>query len=258
MLGAEATSLLRKALDSPDPEVRADAARLLGGVENGDIQRILFDYFFTYVPQGPFVMGEGEFQRDVSVNGFYIGRYLVTNIQYKEFIDENPYHDAPEDWIDGIYPVGKDNYPVIYVSWHDAMAYCKWRQKVTGLGYRLPREEEWEKAARGVDSRIYPWGSNFDPEKCNTDEKGPLQTTTVGRYPEGVSPYGCYDMAGNVWEWVDSWYDKECNLMVIRGGAWGGYDTSADARCAARASSPPEERCDRIGFRVAISPVEGK
>lgn len=256
MLVPKAISLLKKALNSSDPEVRADAAKLLEGIEDEDIQRILFDYLFTYVPEGPFIMGEGATQRRVSIDGFYIGRYVVTNIQYKKFIDEDVHRPAPENWVNRMYPTGKDNYPVIYVSWYDAMAYCKWRHGVTGLSYRLPTEEEWEKAARGTDGRIYPWGNDFDANKCNTDEKGPLQTTTVGRYPEGVSPYGCYDMAGNVWEWTDSWYNRRQNLRVLRGGAWGGYDTSADARCASRGFSHPEERCDRMGLRVAISLVK--
>lgn len=253
MLDSRAIGLLKKALSSSNPEVRADAANLLERMRDKDIQGILFDYFFALVPEGPFNMGEGSDQREVFIHGFYIGKYLVTNCHYKKFIDENPEYKAPENWANRMYPTGRDNYPVVYVSWHDAVAYCEWKRKTTDLFYRLPTEEEWEKAARGTNGRTYPWGNDFDPDRCNTDEKGPLDTTTVGRYPEGVSPYGCYDMSGNVWEWTDSWYNKGKNLRVVRGSAWGGYDTNADARCAARGYSPPEQVDHTIGFRVAIS-----
>jgi formylglycine-generating enzyme required for sulfatase activity len=91
----------------------------------------------------------------------------------------------------------------VYVTWHDAMAYCRWLARVTGRAYRLPSEAEWEKAARGTDGRIWPWGNKWDSKRCNSREGGPGNTTPVGQYsPQGDSPYGCVDMAGNVWEWT--------------------------------------------------------
>ncbi len=203
----------------------------------------------VYIPETAFIMGSYEYNhekpiRKVKVNTFYIDRYPVTNAQYKEFVDATK-HPAPKHWEGGKIPAGKENHPVVCVSWHDAKAYCEWKSKVTGVKVRLPKEEEWELAGRGILGRRWPWGNEFDPEKCNAQESGVGNTTPVGKYEEGKSPYGCYDMAGNVWEWTDSWYDSsDC---FVRGGAW---CCSADGcRVADRDGDNPEFSDLDVGFR---------
>jgi iron(II)-dependent oxidoreductase len=135
------------------------------------------------------------------------------------------------------------------VTWHGATGYCKWRSKKEGITYCLPTEEEWEKATRGTDGRRYPWGDEFDKAKCNTSESGIGTTTLVNKYQDGASPYGCYDMAGNVWEWTNSWYNEEKRSKVLRGGSW--YFNYVDARCASRFRFLPGDRLIDIGFRCA-------
>ena len=113
----------------------------------------------------------------------------------------------------------------------------------------MPGEEEREKAARGIDGRVYPWGNEFDKNKCNTNESGIDHTTPVKKYQEGRGPYGCYDMAGNVWEWTDSWYDKGEKKRVQWGGSW--VINRGFARCASRIGDNPESRFNNTGFRCA-------
>jgi len=206
------------------------------------------DMELCLVPAGEFLMGSSADDPDadadekpqcrVYLDAYYLGRYPVTQAQYARFVQEAgyqvPFRDAdwyrPYNWDKHrkMPPQGKEDQPVVLVSWEDATAYCRW------AGLRLPTEAEWEKAARGIDGRMYPWGNDWDSRKCNTLEGRASGTTPVGKYsPAGDSPYGCADMAGNVWEWTHSLYAPypytpsdgrekvdDIDSRVLRGGSW--------------------------------------
>ena len=219
------------------------------------------------IPGGKFIMGSNERWDDEapeyieSVNKFYIDRYEVTNAEYEKFTygtkREEPYH-----WPNGKIPRGKKNHPVIYVSWHDASEYCKWK------GKRLPTEQEWEKSARGDSGNIYPWGNTWATNKSNHPYKGSTGTEPVGSYPNGKSPYGLYDMSGNVWEWVDSFYlphpgnninrgEYGMDKRVLKGGSWFdclSYGCGLSAPTFNRSFFTPEVKNNSFGFRCAKSP----
>lgn len=169
---------------------------------------------------------------------FEIGKYPVTNKQYEEF---NPTHErcAYSD---------QDDQPVVNVSWEDAVSYCKWLSEKTSQHYRLPSEAEWEFAASG-GVRKYPWGDDKPtPDHANYCDSCLGRTTPVGNYPLGKTPEGIMDMAGNVWEWCEDWYDETENSRVLRGGSFGNFQ--GGVRCAFRGGYDPDGRYDNIGFRV--------
>lgn len=156
---------------------------------------------FVTIPAGEFLKGSDnqvEFLPE-----YEMGLDPVTNAQYKVFTDATGYR-IPLHWKNGEIPEGLESHPVVYVSYDDAKAFCKWLSQETGENIDLPTNDEWEKAARGTDGRTYPWGNEAPNDTlCNYDcHVG--ATTPVGAYsPQGDSPYGCRDMAGNVWEWVN-------------------------------------------------------
>lgn len=175
-------------------------------------------------------------QRQIYLDAFEISRYPVTNSQYTAFLEATGYPAGPSPYLH-MYMSGKNKewaeHPVVWVSWYDALAFCQW------AGCRLPTEAEWEKAARGPDGLRYPWGNVWQENHCNSSEAKIGITTPVGQFPQGVSPYGVLDMAGNVWEWTDGWLttdvlspksavtegqtderlDQFHHLPVLRGGA---------------------------------------
>jgi len=206
-------------------------------------------------------------QHALTLPDYYLARTPVTNAQYLAYVQATGQR-APEHW-GGDRPLrGKGEHPVVWVTWHDAMAYCRWLAGVTGRPYTLPSEAEWEKGARGPSTssgrgRIYPWGDQWDAARCNSSEEGKGDTTPVGAYPNGASPYGLLDMAGNVWEWTRSLkksypYDpndgredlEAADARVVRGGAF--YTDARHVRCACRLTADPVRWIRYDGFRVCV------
>ena len=233
------------------------------------------------VPAGEFSMGSARTDRSardnekpqhqVHLDACYIGRYPVTQAQYARFVQAKghrvPFYETdwtrPYNWDPGekTPPQDRLDHPVVLVNLDDAAAFCLW------AGLRLPTEAEWEKAGRGADGRIYPWGNTWDPAKCNSHEGKRGGTTPVGAYSlAGDSPYGCADMAGNVWEWCADRYDEGYyanspgrnplgpeagETRVLRGGSWN-Y-VSSYLRCANRGWNYPDIRDYYLGFRCGLS-----
>lgn len=229
------------------------------------------------IPTGEFLYGDKKAKHVLPE--YYIDIHPVTNAEYKRFVDGGGYnkpeywteggwrwiqeegHQKPKLWDDKKYEAfNRPDHPVVGVSWYEAWAYAKW------AGKRLPTELEWEKAARSVDGRKYPWGDTFDPERCNTKESRIRSTTPVTRYETGKSAHGCYDMVGNVWEWTSSLHKSypyrpddgredpsasATESRVLRGGSW---SNAAGAPASLREWRYPYGRGNNIGFRCAKTP----
>jgi len=211
------------------------------------------------VPAGSFRMGSkdggssGKPVHAVTLSEYWIGKYEVTNAQFKRFMSETGY-DAGNDWREKASEWGA-RAPVVSVSWNDAQAYCRW------AGLRLPTEAEWEKAARGTDGRKYPWGNEGPENRAWYDNNSGGRAHDVGSALLGVSPYGCLDMAGNVDEWCQDWYDRypgntEMNnnygtkYRILRGGSW--LNSDGELRCAIRGRLDPDGRFSNVGFRCSL------
>jgi len=232
--------------------------------------------FLILVPAGEFKMGGSECEDEKPPHSqvlkeFLIGKCEVTNRQYAQFVSQTGYA-ARGEWRD--YAVaGRQRHPVVSVTWADAVKYCEW------AGLRLPTEAEWEKAARGTDDRRWPWGNVRNRNFCNNWDATRADlaalrakiaegrgSTPVGSFPEGASPYGALDCAGNVWEWCSSLYREypyraedgredpaAPGDRVLRGGSWM-FGPPGLHRCAARSHVSPTFRNGVVGFRVAASP----
>jgi formylglycine-generating enzyme required for sulfatase activity len=264
--------------------------------EAGDIVGALVDPrikadSMVLVKEGKFMRGSREDdadaynnekpQREIYLDDFWIGKYPVTNEEFKEFIDDGGYgkdwkdmwseegwrwreeneFSEPEYWHDRKW--NGQNFPVVGISWFEAEAYANWLSERTGHLYRLPTEAEWEKSVRGTMGSKYPWGDEFDKNLCNSSESGLHRTCPVGIYPEGKSPYGCFDMAGNVWEWCSDWYNTDYYanspdrnpkgppvgaIRVLRGGGWSSL--ARLCRSAIRCHYFPRDRHRALGFRI--------
>ncbi|MGC1375431.1 MAG: SUMF1/EgtB/PvdO family nonheme iron enzyme [Anaerolineales bacterium] len=235
---------------------------------------------FCRIPAGSFLMGSAADDKDAHDDekpqhrveipyDYWLARYPVTNEAYNHYATARRIAHPVEDW------EMKQNHPVHFVSLHDAMAYCEWLNKLlktelpAGLALRLPSEAEWEKAARGSDGRVFPWGNEFNQNKCNALNTVSVfidSATPVSQYsPQGDSPYGCADMSGNVWEWTHSLWkpypyrandgredEKSSSLRVLRGGSCLVVN-AGDTRCACRLVYHLVFLKD-VGFRVALAP----
>jgi formylglycine-generating enzyme required for sulfatase activity len=174
---------------------------------------------------------------------FYLDVHPVSNAEYARFTAATG-HPVPTYWADGEYPAALVNHPVVFVTWNDAAAYAEW------AGKRLPSGQQWEKAARGTRGSVYPWGDQPTPAKCNVRENGVGTTTAVDCYQSGVSPYGVYDMCGNVWEWCST--ETRAGRHELKGGAW----TSPFSRATPSSfNDAAATMCDDdTGFRCVAPP----
>jgi len=283
------------------PDLAAEVGRIRQLAVAGDLQALaeVLDRGVVHIPAGEFLMGNDAGpanerpQRRVYLDAFQIDRYEATNVQYRRFLEATG-REPPPYWMGGDYPPGQADFPVVGVTWEDADAYCMW------IGGRLPTEAEWERACRGTGGQIYSWGEVWGPGRANVDPTGghlsqpraytepglvgpgdnwaPLLATPsgpgvaglrpVGSYPDGASPYGVMDMAGNASEWVADWYnwDGYWNMVdrnpissgpkwnrAMRGSSWYPYGVQDwaknQSRCSARNSSHHGLPEARVGFR---------
>ena len=212
---------------------------------NGVLVRVKDRAVMVHVEPGRFLMGRTK--ETVYLRGFYIDQLEVSNKQYMQFVraagHREPEFRALNDRTD-------DEQPITGVGWFDAAAYAAW------VGGRLPTEAEWEKAARGSDGWTYPWGE--DPPDDALAVLGSVvkqrYASTVGSKPAGVSPYGCLDMVGNVWEWCADWYSQPGQERAIRGGSFGQLDYG-QGECYSRGKAFPEFPQEHIGFRCVVADV---
>jgi formylglycine-generating enzyme required for sulfatase activity len=251
--------------ESPELTTESSPPGLAGPADEQPIQEDMVS-----ISAGPFIRGTdaGGFderpQRTLVLSAFAIDRYEVTNFQYQQFVDATGHRKAgpPSRYAKNMGKMRGVNQPVVYVSWEDAGSYCRWK------GKRLPTEAEWEKAMRGTDGRLWPWGNTEQANGANWArvQDGYDVTASVGSFKNDRSPYGVMDGAGNVMEWVQDWYSESYYkdlsdqnpqgpeygvYRVLRGG---GYTTAGgDIRITSRSKMVPDFRDETIGFRCAVS-----
>lgn len=260
-LDALISSLLQKSASARPPSAR-DVLEALSVCPECEAREMVF------IPRGSFTQGSSDDDpqsrkeerpsRVVSLDAFSIDRFPVTASQFAEFLDHTNYA-IPKEWHSFNDPASHPNRPVVFVSWEDAAAYAEW------TGKRLPTEAEWEKAARGEEARIYPWGAHA-PSDTLAWFGGKSHPADVDAHPEGASVYGVCDMAGNAFEWVQDWYERryyrhapssnpkgpeEGKKRVLKGGSFAHPDFAL--RCAVRGRYAPSERRANHSFRCAWS-----
>jgi formylglycine-generating enzyme required for sulfatase activity len=283
--------------NTPAPDAKSSLDSLLGGrtiFTLGTPTPPLLAWVpeLVKIPAGRFLMGSSDAdkqaesdekpQHSLELPDYWIGKTPITNVQFRPFVEGDGYHNqtywtnAGWQWRESkklMKPAYWENpewngaeYPVIGVSWFEAVAYCRWLSKQTGNIFRLPSEAEWEKAARGPKGLIWPWGNTWEAGRCNSEEAGIGKTTPVGHYPNGASPYGALDMTGNVWEWCttqwgkrypyqleDEWLvnylEANADYRVMRGGSY--HHKQQYVRGAYRNDYYPRIRTYHRGLRVA-------
>lgn len=205
-------------------------------------------------------------ERKVHLDAFYIDQYEVTNREYQKFIGATQFHELPGHWEDGTFPEGEKDLPVTNVTWREALTYALW------AGKRLPTEEQWEKAARGTDGRLFPWGNDYEKGWANVGVDGAKAPVKGGSFPKDVSPYNVYDMAGNAMEWTLSWYQAYPGndyrfkkfgrqFKVLRGNGFqkgGHYFLEAYRFLFYRTEANPDEYFENVGFRCVIPVISRK
>ena len=223
----------------------------------------------VYIPEGYFQMGSSSGERKdeqpmhfVTTSAYFIDKYEVSNAEYSRFVQATK-HPQPLFWQDERF--NHPDHPVVGVNWYDAIAYAQWK------GRRLPTEAEWEKAARGNDGRLYPWGKKWDKgfhlffvNVFGMDDKY-AHTAPVDYYQSGASPFGVFNMAGNVWEWCMDWYapdfyrnspeinpmgPEKSGMKVLRGGSW--VNSIDSVQVILRARNSPHARNKMYGFRTVL------
>ena len=261
-----------------------------------------YDISMVYIPPGEFTMGQTAEEKkwlidqigekdynsyyrnetplhNVYLDAYWMGKTEVTVKQYMKFVNDAKSHYPQwlekgsnyniETGSDDYYKkfgsaLKGDNYPIVGISWDDAVAYCKWLSDKKKLNFKLPSEAQWERAARGTEGYKYPWGNNEPDKNLANFNRNVGKTSPVGSYLKGASPYGLLDMAGNVWEWCSDWYKSDYYKdspkenptgaksgadRVVRGGSW--YDVARNLRCADRDGVRPADRDGNIGFRLS-------
>jgi formylglycine-generating enzyme required for sulfatase activity len=228
---------------------------------------------FVRIPAGKFIMGSkkdnelaNEFelpQHIIALPTYWIAKYPITNAQYSDFVEggNHPVHNWKE----------KKDYPIVNVSWFDAIKFCEWFNKTykkeleeQNLKVNLPTEAQWEKAARGEYGNEWPWGNEFGLGKCNSEEENKRAPTPIDEFPDGESVFGVADLAGNVWEWTHTLFTKypyqfdyedqgSDGRRTLRGGSY--FSPRWDVRCATRNGNSPENKFNYIGFRVCAVPM---
>lgn len=274
MVGMPVSGILRGTkAPPPDPEL-AEVVKPVRetGDSLSDPSQPIIPEDMVFIPPGQFVQGtsHGGFnerpERLVTLDGFWIDRYEVTNHHYLQFVEQTGHRKPgpPSRYAKRLAQLRGPNQPVAYVSWHDADAYCKWR------GKRLPGEAEWEKAMRGIDGRLWPWGNSPRIHKANLGgvEDGYEATASVGSFPLDRSPYGVHDGFGNLMEWTRNWYEEQARhsndpepeeanfadrggYKTLRGAGYTSYGN--DLRITARSFMVPDFRDETIGFRCVAS-----
>lgn len=275
MIGMPVSGILRGTNPPPpDPDLVGIVDPLRSSQSSySDVPQKIIQEEMVFIPAGPFVQGttQGGFnerpERTVILEGFWIDRWEVTNHSYMEFVEQTGHRKPgpPSRYAKRLAQLRGPNQPVAYVSWYDADAYCKWKKK------RLPREAEWEKAMRGIDGRLWPWGNSPRVHKANLGggEDGYEATSPVGSFPLDRSPFGVHDGFGNLMEWVTDWYEEQAafphEVQAVTFADRGGYKTlrgsgytsyGNDLRITGRSFMVPDFRDETIGFRCAKSESE--